>query len=224
MPFDGISIAYHCDHFPSDHLKLVPHQYTIGDNPPSTGSRLERGATANGPTIEILKLHGSLNFPAACSESKPKFTRVVAEPLILPPVFNKMDNATPLAKTWQLALQRLNAAKNIAIVGYSLPRTDTYMQYFLKAGIGPDRDLNRVYVFDPVLFREGQAREAMIQRYRDCFAQHMQKNIVFDPPGSETVATHREGDKVVEEREPRDGSFGHFTSILTQNYPISILF
>jgi hypothetical protein len=77
--------------------------------------------------IPYLKLHGSLNWPNhgltgpdLKQLTPPKhLTDVVANPLILPPVFNKM-NAKAMHSVWGEALRLLRSAKHITIVGYSL--------------------------------------------------------------------------------------------------------
>lgn len=82
---------------------------------------------------------------------------------------------------WKVALDRLRSAKNIVIVGYSLPETDVYMQYFLKTAVGPNVNLNRVYVFDPVLFFENEHTQAMKARYESCFAPQLRNRLIFQP-------------------------------------------
>ncbi len=140
--------------------------------------------------IEILKLHGSLNFPtpsrsptnapAQQLSNLDHPTNPVADPYILPPIFNKLS-MTDAASMWRTALSRLRTAKKIFIVGYSLPRTDVYMQYFFKTALGPNRDLRKVVVFNPVLFREDADAEDMKRRYGECFAPQFQKLIEFQP-------------------------------------------
>jgi len=84
--------------------------------------------------IEILKLHGSINFPR--EKIKQRIDYNIAKPLhnpyILPPIFNKISHDQP-NKMWEVSLRRLEAAKNVIIVGYSLPTTDVYMQYFASS-------------------------------------------------------------------------------------------
>ena len=164
----------------------IPHTYGT--------TKGERGefCYAEIPAVEIpyLKLHGSLNWdrrlPLRSDTGEtlrpPSFpTMVVEEPLILPPVFNKM-NSTVVNGVWKTALEVLRYAKNIIIVGYSLPRTDIYMQYFLKSAVGPNSSLQRITVFDPILFKDGRQSEEMKQRYLDCFSPQFSGRITFRPP------------------------------------------
>jgi hypothetical protein len=58
------------------------------------------------------------------------------------------------------------------------------MQYFLKAALGPNQDLNRIFVFDPDLFRSHRAAqgEDLKKRYAMNFSPPVQRRIVFQPP------------------------------------------
>jgi len=132
--------------------------------------------------IEILKPHGSLNFSMNGTTQSSSPFLAVDDPLILPPIFNKMTYGDSLNNVWAKALQRLRQTKNVFIVGYSLPSTDIYVQYFLKAGLGPNTNLNCVFVYDPVLCRDDTNRNNMIERYRTCFSPQLQKRIKFTTP------------------------------------------
>lgn len=167
--------------------------------------------------IELLKLHGSLNFPRRRAKTwgaKTKafnLTHQLDDPFILPPVFNKLSSDAPTSM-WKTALERLSHAKNVVVVGYSLPQTDIYMQYFLKAALGPNRNLNRITVFDPVLFSDSPANSSMRARYEACFSPQLRSRIDFSP----AVGARLGGDVL-------KGSTEHFVSTLGLS-PESLLF
>lgn len=148
-------------------------------------------------TIDLLKLHGSLNFPKEKITDSVNLahgiTTPLSSPFILPPVFNKMTSGASTASMWLAAMGMLSSAKNIVIVGYSLPKTDIYMQYFLKAALGPNTNLNKIFVFDPVLFQENKARDEMMNRYKSCFAENFIDRIVFQPDSSNIHKTNQLG-------------------------------
>ena len=132
--------------------------------------------------INLLKLHGSLNFDL---KSKIKLdgnipVNSLEEPFILPPIFNKL-NSKSIEETWKTALQALRNSKNVLIVGYSLPKTDIYMNYFLKTALGPNVNLNKIYIFNPTLFDSNKENDLMRARYEDCFAPQLQNRIIFEP-------------------------------------------
>jgi hypothetical protein len=172
--------------------------------------------------IPYLKLHGSLNWDPDmptraiddfggrnCPPTYPTMT--VEKPLILPPVFNKMDSAK-IDTVWKAALGVLRNAKNIIIVGYSLPKTDIYMQYFLKSAIGPNSDLQKIIVFDPILYKDGQKTAEMKQRYQECFSPQFSGRIVFQPAPNTFHSANADW-----------GKFHHFVEAL-RTRPQEILF
>jgi len=162
--------------------------------------------------IPYLKLHGSLNWHRNRPEGWPTSLpmEAVDNPLILPPVFNKMDAKT-VDGIWKTALDCLREAKHIIIVGYSLPRTDIYMQYFLKAAVGPNSNLQNIFVFDPLLFQDGNDSLEMQKRYKECFAPQFTNRISFRP-----LANYSPGPA-------HNGTFFHFVHAL-ERAPDALLF
>jgi hypothetical protein len=179
LPFPGININYFYDKVPRVWYK---GQYaTFGDpfDQDRQGIVLEivdqSKALGSYCDINILKLHGSLNFPKdeKCSTI---LTSNVDNPYILPPISNKLSSKEG-DFIWKAALNFLRDAKNVIFIGYSLPKTDSYMQYFLKAGLGPNKNLNKVFVFNPAIVRDGDER--MKERYISCFAENFRSRIIF---------------------------------------------
>jgi len=214
FPFPGINLRYHFDHIGDISLRIK--YVTFGElKDKRRGTTLERvsGADIEGAAeVEILKLHGSLNFPKnrTATQELP-LTAALEDPLILPPIFDKLTTPAP-RKMWKVALERLREAKNIVIVGYSLPQTDIYMQYFLKTAVGPNIDLNRIYVFDPVLFAGDQRAQDMVDRYLSCFAPQMRDRIEF-LPGSGTPQTAVATTTTVATAVP-NGTLQHFVDMV----------
>lgn len=131
--------------------------------------------------IEILKLHGSLNFPSGPIREIPhNIALSVANPHIVPPTSNKQASKK-MSGIWSRALKRIREAKTITFVGYSLPDTDTYMQYFLKAAAGPNKDLRSISVFDPMLLKQNDLSKQIENRYTSCFSDQMRKKIKLRP-------------------------------------------
>lgn len=183
--------------------------YTVS---PKSGSSLSPYSSSDLPAgyvdIRLLKLHGSLNFPATRVSGAWSPAVALESPKITPPVFNKTDKVfgTP---TWKAALETLRTCKNLIICGYSLPTTDTYMHYFLKTALGPNRHLNRTYVFDPELFNGGKKGQDLRGRYDECFSEQFRERIEFQPRAAP--------------KGKADGTFQHLVALL-QNAPREILF
>lgn len=130
------------------------------------------------------------------------------DPKIIPPVFNKADSAFATA-VWKAGLESLRNCKKLIICGYSLPTTDTYMQYFLKAALCGNKNLLKIHVFDPELSKEGKRGEELRARYAKCFSENWQDRIEYNPKSPWEMA------------EP--GNFEHLVHIL-DNFPDLLLF
>lgn len=228
LPRKGLILDYHTSVF--DRIKLG---YKEARFLKMNGSHFERMEHVNGwildelPTdhpegnllpIDLIKLHGSANFARKRSSDDSskqmagkRLVTAVDDPLILPPVFNKATE-TVGTDAWAFAVNALRQCKNLIICGYSLPQTDIYMQYFLKAALGPNQDLNRVFVFDPVLFGEEQKQKGdeLRQRYSANFSVPLQSRISFQPPTENLAFTD-------------NGTMTHLVRLLGK-YPDTILF
>lgn len=191
--YQGFYIRYYCER-----LRNITFQLSTRDTNPWVcdetalpGGALFSELNKNILGIELIKLHGSLNFPKTRTKEQCCPVCAVENPLILPPIFNKIGYGRALDHAWCVALQRLRKVKNIIIVGYSLPDTDIYMQYFLKAGLGPNKDLNKITVFDPLLFQDDDASNKMKERYKSCFSPQLQSRIDFNPECSNEVRSQK---------------------------------
>jgi hypothetical protein len=190
LPFGSFEIQYYHDRIPMLAYAANYANYTDSDFKHKSGTvltALSDKPSENLLNIEILKLHGSLNFPkprVKFDDISYNFAAALDDPQILPPISNKMSGNTS-DEAWRVALQRLREAKNVVIVGYSLPRTDIYMQYFLKAALGPNMDLNKIFVFDPALYSNSQENKDMRSRYQECFASQLHNRIYFNLDGNQ---------------------------------------
>lgn len=146
--------------------------------------------------INMLKLHGSLN--SGNPKSVEALTKVVSEPQIIPPIVNKSSDEN-IKKVWSSAIKYLRKAKNVVFVGYSLPQTDLYMQYFLRSGFGPNTNLNKISVFDPVLWTDSQANNDMRGRFSSIFSQQIRNRIEFNPKPYLELSEN-----------PKSGTMAHF--------------
>ncbi len=86
-------------------------------------------------TINLLKLHGSINWKAE------------GKPFIVPPTWYKTEET--ITKLWELAYKAISEAKRIIFIGYSLPETDTYVKSLLALGINQTRNLQNIYFINP---------------------------------------------------------------------------
>jgi len=139
------------------------------------------------PELEIMKLHGSLNWRrcSICEQIvawnvteaihilRPKpfqssevhleigqwltsFTHCPTEqppiesnPEIVPPTWNKADHYNEIANVWRRAAWHLAQAKQIFVIGYSMPATDQFFRYLYALGTVSSARLQRFWVIDP---------------------------------------------------------------------------
>jgi hypothetical protein len=186
-PFKSLALNYHYSYLPAQQYETKLVRYRTPDLSSEYGTVMEVSYKDTVDlTIEILKLHGSVNFPRKKlgKDRLYNVTQSLDDPYIMPPISNKFVTG-PGEGVWRTALDRLREARNITIVGYSLPSTDVYMQYFLKAAVGPNIDLNRITVIDPAL-HGGQIRDEMRSRYLDCFSPALRERVDFNHGCSDT--------------------------------------
>ena len=55
------------------------------------------------------------------------------------------------------------------------------MQFFLKAALGPNQNLNKINVFDPILWHDNEHSKSMIDRFESCFSEQIRPRIDFKP-------------------------------------------
>jgi len=205
-----ISINYFFKNLKKLTYKIRYQEYTTSDfRINNRGSTIEQANREEADIcINLLKLHGSLCFSKENDEIIYP-TRCANKPYILPPVFNK-NTSKLIEPVWKEALVSLRNAKNVIFVGYSLPQTDIYMQYFLKSGLGPNNNLNNIFVFDQVFNKHADASIKMEERYKNCFSPQIHNRIYFVPPTKNS-------------RYDNSGSFEHFVDIL-KGAPSELLF
>lgn len=128
--------------------------------------------------VTILKLHGSTSFS---KDSTGRFweSRIHHDPIIMPPIFDKTTNRE-LTEAWAIASENIEKCRNLVFCGYSLPKTDIYMNYFIKSSCGPNTRLNRIRVFDILNSQESESAEALKSRFRECFSEQMRDRIIFE--------------------------------------------
>lgn len=74
---------------------------------------------------------------------------VEAEPVIVPPSWNKADYHHALSDVWAAAAKHLSEAEQVFIIGYSLPETDSFFRHLYALGSVGTTPLRRIAVFNP---------------------------------------------------------------------------
>jgi hypothetical protein len=81
--------------------------------------------------------------------SKHTDIKVAAEPVIVPPTWNKADHHQALSTVWANAAHQLEEAEYIFIIGYSLPETDAFFRLLYALGTVGKNPLQKLIVYNP---------------------------------------------------------------------------
>ena len=149
------------------------------------------------PTYPLFKLHGSSNW-GVCSKchglcigqnSRPPnepiwypLQRCVGcqkqsyMPLLVPPSWDKTGHRDILAPVWDKAVKELKSAKRICVIGYSMPKSDSFFKYLLALALAENDRLTNLIVVD-----KGQE---VLDRWKD-FLEPMfaKRRFDFHPEG-----------------------------------------
>ncbi|HZC80108.1 MAG TPA: hypothetical protein VE222_00060, partial [Nitrospiraceae bacterium] len=72
-----------------------------------------------------------------------------AEPILVPPTWDKSEYRRNLASVWARAAAELGGAENVFVLGYSMPRSDEFFRYLYALGTVGEVPLKRFWVFNP---------------------------------------------------------------------------
>jgi SIR2-like domain len=118
--------------------------------------------------IRVLKLHGSVNWMrksrSGSLQTVTGYTDVVMAggiPEIVPPTWRKLF-AKEVVKVWKKALDEIERATRIVVIGFSMPDTDLHFKFLLASGLRRNVSLREIVFVDP-------AGNAVTERARQLF-------------------------------------------------------
>jgi hypothetical protein len=82
-------------------------------------------------------------------------------PVIVPPGLFKAEYQGSIGNVWQEAAKELESAKEIIVIGYSLPETDFFFRYLYALGTVGPTIIRRFAVFNPDDSVEGRFRSLL---------------------------------------------------------------
>ena len=97
------------------------------------------------PVITPFKMATEILARAKC-KSCHKYSTL--EPFLVAPTWSKKIEDTPITNVWKTAVSEISDAFQLVVIGYSMPRTDTFFQYLLTLGLAENPKLHRVIVVD----------------------------------------------------------------------------
>ncbi len=125
--------------------------------------------------IEFIKLHGSVGWFKKDRETviqgmeagtyegilrygmfkyqEDDFVSMVSSgsltPAIVPPLLGKAQQDQAIEANWNRAIHAFSCAREIAIIGYSFPETDTFMTRLLAEGLRQNDKLEQIFIVNP---------------------------------------------------------------------------
>ena len=114
------------------------------------------GNSRDPSSIPVYKLHGSTNW--AFTRGKTRSFRVFNSykeillqgytPELIPPTWRKVFSQN-LSEVWDGAVQQLQSATRIIIIGFSIPETDLHFKHLMAAGLQNNISLREVRFVSP---------------------------------------------------------------------------
>lgn len=103
------------------------------------------GPPPNGPSSASFFLSQSL----AEVQHEPCGVALSPNPFIVPPTFNKTQYHHKIAPVWRRALLELSQARNIFVIGYSVPRTDQFFRHLFALSLAGGPWVNTLTIVNP---------------------------------------------------------------------------
>ncbi len=121
--------------------------------------------------VRVLKLHGSVNWARRRGRGRSltvfKDYDEVKEndltPELVPPTWKKVFEKQ-LEAVWQVAVDQLNSATRIVVIGFSMPPTDMHFKYLIAAGLQKNISLRQILFVNPDTSNELETRAKKLFR------------------------------------------------------------
>ncbi|TXH03083.1 MAG: hypothetical protein E6R07_13415 [Nevskiaceae bacterium] len=202
-------ISFNYDTLLEDSLSDLGITFGYGLHKGAATSDVSAQAQRGEYQVEVLKLHGSINWGRRGKRTR-RLTQYGsyadlrndgAAPELIPPTWKKVFQ-DQLAQVWDASVQALRNATRIIVIGFSIPPTDLHFKYLMAAGLKDNLSLRKIVFINP-------AAEALKHRARDLFNPHYLENglIEFQPLTLKGLCEH--GNQLKELGRPMLGIFAH---------------
>jgi hypothetical protein len=122
--------------------------------------------------IPIRRLQIYRDYPALRNDNQ-----WAASVFLSPPTWQKRFGSY-LSRVWDRAVEALQTATRIIILGYSIPETDQHFRYLLGAGLRDNISLRKVFFVNSALMEEGPRNE-LEQRLLKVFRrEHLDEGVI----------------------------------------------
>lgn len=136
-------------------------RYGYGFPRPSSVKNYEHWQAADAPdtlntSINLLKLHGSINFPVFKGGDdtirlRERVHRQTGNESyeIIPPTMGKDINRPPFNELWKRAEQAIRRARVVCLIGFSFPPTDIHVSALFRNALHDNDSLDRLVIVNP---------------------------------------------------------------------------
>jgi hypothetical protein len=119
------------------------------------------------PAVSFLKLHGSTNWAiCGCNHIHVLGEKATSDPslfrsmprrkcgkpglrlLLVPPSWDKSEYSGIMQPVWRKAVEAIQTATRICVIGYSMPETDAFFKFLLTLGLAENDHLYKLVVVD----------------------------------------------------------------------------
>ncbi len=108
------------------------------------------GNLIKGPDFENERMAGiKLSAMVTSLICKSCEAQVKSEPFIVPPTWNKTEYHAHISPVWERAAQEISEARNLYIIGYSLPETDYFFRHLLSLALAGGPQIRRLGFLSP---------------------------------------------------------------------------
>lgn len=168
-------ITFNYDTILENALRTLGIPYCYGFKPNTVNFAPGAEQEVDDSTMRLLKLHGSVNWAYRPGRGRsftvyPGYEDVQQQnlaPELVPPTWKKVFE-NQLAAVWEAAVESLNTATRVVIIGFSMPPTDMHFKYLMAAGLQKNVSLREIVFVNPNGKElENRARQLLRDTYID---------------------------------------------------------
>lgn len=139
-------------------------------------------------TLPIYKLHGSVNWSKPSSRGRKttvfgnyrNLYQNGGRVLLIPPTWRKIF-AEQLVHVWEGAVEALNKATRIVVIGFSMPPTDNHFKYLIAAGLQRNISLRKFLFVNPGLDSKRKERAKLRRNLFSILRRELEARGVVEP-------------------------------------------
>ena len=151
--------------------------------------------SSDGSGLQVLKLHGSLNWAKQTKRRGRAFTvfgnysdvrKAGLIPELVPPTWKKTFQGQ-IGDVWSSAVRNLQTATRVVVIGFSMPPTDMHFKYLIAAGLQQNVSLRQIVFYNPAA---AELKARALTLFRGSYIET--EKIVFDATPLSALAARQD--------------------------------